>query len=736
MLATLEKRDWICAAVLVIAAFVPYVPAVVLGLTLDPIHYGGSLDTHQIRGHILGGPWLDPNTGFTVQALGKLSADDWLHGRVPWWNPYTGAGVPLAAEMQTLSFFLPFVLLLHFAYGAIFLKIALQIVAALATYALLRELGLVRVACFCGAVLYEFHGSLAWFAHAPIAPAPFLPLLLLGIERVRVSARERRRGGWVLLGVALAYSLYAGFPEVAYLDGLLALCWTLVRFATAGESRGRFAAKVVAGGAAGVLMALPIVVPFLEYQHLSAIQHTLPPDSGRNVSVFAALLMPYIFGPISAYSEPSGHLQDLWGGGGGYLDGTLLLLACVGLFSGRRDRGLRIVLAVWMAVFLLRIMALLHIGYLLDLIPGMNVLAVERYCETSWSMAAVVLGAYGLDQWRRGWLMSRRAILALVIGFVGLELLAVWLGRQISASLWHESDVRHYGTWFWGSTGWALLMTIAISVSWLRRSGRRMSVAMAALVTLNAAALFAIPTLSGYRYVETDYGLVRFLQEHAAFDRFYTFGPFAPNYGAYFGVASINHNAVPIPASWMRYVHTQLDPAVADPIFVGYTPGPMEDRYRALCTNRANFEELGVRYVVTPRGVNPFAEESGADQPSRVYRGLVADVFQLPGPSRYFATEGGACRVTNVARERVSAWCDTPAVLIRKELFYPGWRATVNGRGVPVEARSIFQSVSLPRGDSTVVFSYLPSHWGWLCAAAVLGLALLLAGARQSAIES
>lgn len=51
-----KKRDLICAAVLAIAALVPYLPAVAYGLSLDPIHYGGSLDARQIRGHILGGP--------------------------------------------------------------------------------------------------------------------------------------------------------------------------------------------------------------------------------------------------------------------------------------------------------------------------------------------------------------------------------------------------------------------------------------------------------------------------------------------------------------------------------------------------------------------------------------------------------------------------------------------------------------------------------------------------------
>jgi hypothetical protein len=44
-------------------------------------------------------PFTDPNVGWTAQALGKLSADEWLSGRIPWWNYYSGVGLPLAAEM-------------------------------------------------------------------------------------------------------------------------------------------------------------------------------------------------------------------------------------------------------------------------------------------------------------------------------------------------------------------------------------------------------------------------------------------------------------------------------------------------------------------------------------------------------------------------------------------------------------------------------------------------------------
>ncbi|MEA2567706.1 MAG: hypothetical protein QOD49_2883, partial [Actinomycetota bacterium] len=53
---------------------------------------------------------IDPNDGFTSQALGHLAAMEWLHGHVPYWNHYEGVGTPLAGEMQSAAMF-PLVLL-------------------------------------------------------------------------------------------------------------------------------------------------------------------------------------------------------------------------------------------------------------------------------------------------------------------------------------------------------------------------------------------------------------------------------------------------------------------------------------------------------------------------------------------------------------------------------------------------------------------------------------------------
>jgi uncharacterized membrane protein YfhO len=50
--------------------------------------------------------------------------------------------------------------------------------------------------------------------------------------------------------------------------------------------------------------------------------------------------------------------------------------------------------------------------------------------------------------------------------------------------------------------------------------------------------------------------------------------------------------------------------------------------------------------------------------------------------------------------------------LILTDAWYPGWRAAVNGAETPIyRADVMFRAVSVPAGESTVVFTYYPTNW-------------------------
>ncbi|MGQ9715674.1 MAG: YfhO family protein, partial [Anaerolineae bacterium] len=73
--------------------------------------------------------------------------------------------------------------------------------------------------------------------------------------------------------------------------------------------------------------------------------------------------------------------------------------------------------------------------------------------------------------------------------------------------------------------------------------------------------------------------------------------------------------------------------------------------------------------------------------------------------------------------------------LFLSEVFYPGWRAEVDGEPAPISrANGFFRAVLVPAGQHRVVLVFSPPSWrvglglslvAWLVAAGVGGLALV-----------
>ncbi|WP_431270051.1 hypothetical protein [Dankookia sp. P2] len=143
--------------------------------------------------------------------------------------------------------------------------------------------------------------------------------------------------------MAIGYSLYAGFPETAYLNGLLALAWAVLRWATEAPGvRLGFLRKVTAGGLSGLLAAAPLLLPFAQFMAVADGSARL--DFNR-ISLpgpgLVAFLLPYLFGPIHHFAQfdRTGVLEYIWGMLGGFLGMPLAFLALVGLLAPRRSLG-------------------------------------------------------------------------------------------------------------------------------------------------------------------------------------------------------------------------------------------------------------------------------------------------------------------------------------------------------------------------------------------------------------
>ena len=657
--------------------------------------------TWQTNGWLAGYPgWIDGNAGVTTEALGRFAAREWLAGHVPWWNPYSGVGLPLAAEGQTTALFLPFGLLLALPHGLLLLRIVLCALAGLFTQALLRRLGMGVAASFLGAVLFELNGTFAWFAHGPIMPVAFLPLLLLGVEQAR--------GGGVPVAAILgtAWSFLAGFPETAALDLLFAGVWAAWRCAQASD-RGGYALRVAGAVAIGLMLAAPAIWPFVEALPREFLGgHAGPMGGGWRRGNLAAMLFPYSRGNLMADLARGLATGWVWFRTGGYVDLVVAALALAALRRRAPDGGLRLVLAGWIAVTGLRAAGWGPAMALFGMVPLLRQAMVHLYMMPSWSMAACVLAAFTLSDWQAG----RRA--AWVLPVVVLTPLAV------VGLVWSAGSIAAAPVAIWVPAIGVPVLVVAVAF-WLLRgppTGARRR-ALVGVVGAYATGLFMLPLFAGTHGRRLDVPAIQFLQTHLGLGRVVSFGPLVPNYGAMFGIAEIDHNYLPVPRVWVDAIRARMQPD-SDGInfYDGRLPSPA-----VLQNVLAGYQEMGAAYALTwPTESLP----TGTGGATLVYHDAVMNIFALPDAATYLDAPG--CRLTG-SREAVQADCPLPARLIRRELFWPGWRVSLNGAAATLEPNGIFQSVTLPPGRSDVVFRYAPPGIAWalaLCAAGGVGLLL------------
>jgi hypothetical protein len=600
-------REWLALLALLLLPLIIQLPAILGYWNPDPSLFVGAFgDSIKMSG---GYPWIDPNTGFQAQALGKLSADQWLMGRVPWWNTFNGVGLPLAAEAQPGSLFLPFVLLYHFRDGGFWVELLLQIIAGYCTYALLRTLKITVLAAFAGAALFELNGTFAWHGAPIIAPVAFLPMLLLGIEMLRERVREGRSGGWWLIPLALSWSLYAGFPETAYIDGLLAGVWVLARLGGLDRRQQlNFLTKLSLAVCVGMLCSLPLLVPFAEYLSLAyvgghdgAFAHASLPGASAVLSA-----LPWLFGPIDRFNDQAAVIGITWGNIGGYLTALQVAVAILGIMLA--PRRLSLALLIWMLLCLAKSFDLRPVSDLMNLLPMVKSAAFFRYSPPSWEFCSSVLIALAINGLQKGVPLSfarQSFVFVLCLLLIGGGL---WLERDVVEALFTATD---YPTYFYCSVAWLLFSLLAgMAFIGMRRWWRPHAYFVVTLLLIDACLAFSLPIFSGAQDVQKVEPGVAFLKSHSGLQRIYSLGPLAANYGGYFQIAQINHNYLPISREWVDYIHKHLDPSADLVTFIG--EGVRTDHRVGVETELQNrhaaYEELAIKYVLAPFNTNPFVK--------------------------------------------------------------------------------------------------------------------------------
>lgn len=660
-----------------------------------------------------------PAVAFNVHAL-------WQDGQIPLWRTTIASGGPWAANPQSWLFYPPawlfFLLPINLTFNLLLLGHVL--LAALAAYAFGRR---ALVLSPPGAALAGLAFALAPWISAQLAAGhvnvtlalAWLPVALIGSHR---AATKGRLGGALLAGLAWAASAL-NHPQIAVFTAVLTLAWFLLMAFTAGVPgrRKRLAILILAVPTLALLLSAALLIPLVE-------------------------ALPYLNrGMLTAHeagvlSLPWSHLLTIviptYGGEPEqaiYLGLPVAILAAIG-FALRRDR------AAWFLATTAALAALFALGtngplfpHLFRLLPGLGWLRVPPRAWLIVAFSMALLAGRGLDALKdtRLSLTTQRRVTLL-----GPAILVIGLTLAVSLAILYQPIPPA----IWALAGLTLLTTLCLVLR--ARSLLKPSSFVAALLLLVAADLglvhsawtemrspadafswgsAAAGVLAGqpgeFRVYSPDYSL----PQHTAFEHGLLqasgVDPFQlADYAAFLSLAGGYETAGYSPS-----LPPRLDDAAPQPnaallglLNVGYVAASSPLEVEGLTLH----EQAGGTYIYQNERVLPRAFVVAHEQP------MPGEQVTLDRPIQPTPARLAEYTPNHIV---VEATATVPGLLVLSEVWYPGWRATVDGGPTPIHlVEGVLRGVYLETGAHRVEFRYAPwTVWAGLSVSGLTALALL-----------
>jgi hypothetical protein len=347
---------------------------------------------------------------------------------LPLWNPYQSYGAPLAAGMQSQSYY-PLFLLFALDPGprtCNFFILSRFLLTGLCAYLYLR-LFLPFVPSIAGGIACMLSGYYILFYNMPELSVNILvPALFLATERLLREQSTRN----VMLSVAVTFlAIVGGMPESTFLVLAFGCVYFLFRVAVGPRTRAAVVTRLkyfIFAQTLGLALAAFLLVPFFEFMRLSFDSHQPANLHGVIVGlkhdVFGVSLFTYVipalFGPaqrsIGAGLPGVFVLRGFMG-----VVQVLFAVVAVGSLIRKPKAGLTLFFfASALAIVLKRYGAPLvnWIGYL----PFCQLIVFPKYEEPLLAFALAVLCACGMHQVFEGTVSRRRLALSLLIVFAVL----------------------------------------------------------------------------------------------------------------------------------------------------------------------------------------------------------------------------------------------------------------------------------------------------------------------------
>lgn len=331
----------------------------------------------------------------------KILHDDLIKGWLPLWNPYVGNGAPFLANMFS-AVLSPLRLLIAAVETPVFWDLYLLFrlfLAAFFTFLFARRIEIGFVGAMVAGISFGLSGQFILGINMPDLDVQILlPALLLVADEL---LQNPSYGRFTLTALLVALIILGGMPESALFVFLLTGLYFLVRGWPSGQvDSTRWVAFVkpvlsfAGAGIVGLLIALPLVLPFLEY-----LQHAFNPRAPGvgslhlDINTAVSIIMPGFFG----------HLHQTWTGVSSflilpYVGATCFLLALAAVCQQEPRARVTILFSSFAVFYLLKAFGIAPVQWVSRLpLFSMSLFPKHAFPEFAFCLALLAgTGAEGL----------------------------------------------------------------------------------------------------------------------------------------------------------------------------------------------------------------------------------------------------------------------------------------------------------------------------------------------------
>jgi hypothetical protein len=686
-------------------------------------------------------------------------------GELPIWNPYLFGGHPqLGTGMWGLFAPVKLLLLVMPLERAYTLGYVLEfLLAGLFMYAYLREIGCSGCASFVGGCAYALNSGFLQFYWLAMNVFFWVPLILLLFER----ALRRDSWGYVsATALSMGVAFFSGSIQMAFYVGFIWAFYAIAIWCWLTRDRRRAAFnKIIITGVLTLLIASFQLLPNMELllrEATSRLQHPNTTEASlRHTLLGLPLLLSFAFpalvGTPEAY-DLTKYIGAAMYSFTGYIGLVPFMLCWIGARRQGQPRASWFLVLIAIVVFVIFFTPLLKHVY-----HRFFMLAV---------FAMSTLAAFGVDalfddtgvqgKWHRRVLAITLALcgvvaagLVIVQWYVSthrdqlMEMAAAYVGRNLGSTVfsfergWLEARIPRFLDHYRLLNPLfcvPLLSLLAAAAGWYagRRGKIGKGVLQAMLPALVLVDLFFVgrtfvPQVDLARYPA--YPALKILEpaindpEPGRVDRWFPQRPLflmnnifmsyrLPSIDGYESLEPENLTALPYSEDGqyspladvlnLKYVLTQPGHLLPEDRFVKLA----EDREAWLYRNKGCRPRLQFfsdwQVVPERRRILARLAEPGFD-PARTL--LLETPPGIAAPGAASAPPEAAVELTHNSNLRVRARVrtQTSGLLLLADTWYPGWKATVNGRSSQIlRADYILRAVAVPAGESEVEFSFAP----------------------------